>query len=384
MINNFFEDKLNISISCASGVERALKSELNRLGFTDVPIVNGMASVIGYAKDVARLNINLKTADRVYIKLANYTAQDFDTLFDGAKQVDWKRIIPKNAQIVVTGKSVKSKLFALSSCQSIIKKAIVDKLSSFYNIKTLPECGAKYNIVFNIFKDEVELFLNTSGAGLHKRGYRDLVGIAPIKETLASCLLLYSDFYKDRPFLDPFCGSGTIAIEATKIALNIAPGILRKFDFNSFDNFDNRIFQSEIERARDLEKKDAKLEFFASDIDPKAIKLATYHAKKAGVDKYISFKNCDIKDVKLPKDFGTIVSNPPYGERVYDKIEAENCYKHLGNLVRNSNWSAFIITACKSFERHFKKKADRIKKMYNSNLECNYYYYYGKKIEKGD
>ncbi len=370
-------------MTCASGVERVVKSELARLGYPSAPAINGGITFTGDPLAVARCNVNLRCADRVYIKLAEFPVESFDDLFDGVKVVDWAAFLPEDAYITVNGKCVKSKLFAVSACQSIVKKAIIEKMSSQYKIRSFCEEGAHYGVEFSVFKDVVSIYLNTSGQGLHKRGYRDMVWIAPIKETLASSLLLLSDFYWQRSFHDPFCGSGTIAIEAARIALNIAGGIDRKFDFNSWRNFDAGCYATAYEQARDLEKRDRYVEISGSDIDPKAVKLAERHAQKAGVGKNVKFSVCDVKKFRPQGDYGTIVTNPPYGERVYDKEEAEECYKNLGNAMRgNDGWSLFCITPAKNFEKLYGKRADRERKLYNSNKECKYYYYYGKKENK--
>lgn len=375
---NLLPDKLDIAITCASGVEKVLKSELNRLGIKDVPAINGTLCFSGDISDVARCNLNLRTADRVYIKLTEFKAETFDELYEGVKSVRLEDYIVSDAKIVVNGKCVKSKLFAISACQSIVKKAIADRLCSKYGVNYLSENGADYSVEFSIFKDTVSLFLNTSGIGLHKRGYRDMVGIAPIKETLASALVLFSDYYKTRPFADLFCGSGTIVIEAAKIAMNIAGSKGRHFAFNDWKNFDQKIFERVCEQAFDNENRDIPCELFASDIDPKAIKLAKRHAERAGVADKIRFSVNDVKNFKTDLKRGTIVTNPPYGERVYDKLEAEECYKSLGKVYKElDGWSAFVITSASGFEKMFGKKADRERKLYNSNRECRYYYYYG-------
>lgn len=372
-----FPDELNISLSCASGVEKVLKSELTRLGYQSVPAINGRLTMSGSPIDIARLNMFLRTADRVYINATTFLAQDFDALFENTKEVRWEDYFPEDAKIVVNGKCVKSKLFAISACQSIIKKAIVDRLCKVYHINRLNETGEEYQVDFLIFKDQVSININTSGVGLHKRGYRDLVGIAPIKETLASAILLLSDFYKERPFADPFCGSGTIAIEGARIALDIAGGMGRKFAFNDWVNFDKKIFDKVYEEALDRENRNKKIEFFASDVDKKAVELAKRHAHRAGLGDKIKFEVCPVKDFKNDLSNGTIVTNPPYGERVYDKKQAETCYKELGESYKKlDNWSCFVITSAKNFERHFGKKCDRERKLYNSNKECKYYYYY--------
>jgi putative N6-adenine-specific DNA methylase len=221
--------------------------------------------------------------------------------------------------------------------------------------------------------------INTSGVGLHKRGYRDLVGIAPIKETLASALLLLSDFYKERPFADPFCGSGTIAIEATKIALNIAGGSGRRFAFNDWDNFDKKLFDQVVLEAKDKENRNFKPEIFGSDIDPKAIKLAKRHAERAGLSKYINFSVCDVKNFRSDLKRGTIVTNPPYGERLLTPSEVSSLYKTLGKIyTKLDNWSLFVITAFEGFEKTFGTRATKNRKLYNSGKECRFYEYFRK------
>ncbi len=373
---------MDITVTCASGIEKTVKSELARLGYNDAPAINGAITFKGDALAVARCNVNLRSADRVYIKLKEFPALDFDSLFEGVLSIPWQDIIPKDGKILVNGKSVRSKLFALSACQSIVKKAIIEKMSKSYGSSYFSEKGATYEIEFAIYKDVCSIYLNTSGAGLHKRGYRDLVGIAPIKETLASGLLLMSDFYYKRPFRDPFCGSGTLVIEGAKIALNIAPGLDRKFAFNEWKGFDKKLYDLAIEEAKDKEERSRQIDFVGSDIDPKAIKLAKRHAERAGIADKVRFEVCDVGRLKLDAPQGTIVSNPPYGERVYDKEQAEECYKNLGKALKQSpGWSAFVITSAKNFPKHFGKKPDREKKIFNSNKECRYYYYYG---QKGD
>ena len=379
-----FKDNFDLTITCASGVEKALKSELKRLGYEDAPVINGALTFNGGMLDIARCNLFLRTADRVYIKVADFFADTFDFLFDGVKSVRWEDFIPPSAKIIVNGKCVKSKLFAISACQSIVKKAIVDRLSKKYN-QRLHETGAEYAVEFSIFKDQVSLYINTSGAGLHKRGYRDLVGIAPIRETLASAMILLSDFYYKNPFLDPFCGSGTIAIESARIAMNIAGGINRRFAFNDWENFDKKYYDLAREEALDKENRSIKTEFFASDIDPKAIKLAKRHAERAGVADKIRFSVCDVKNVTCPLSNGTIVTNPPYGERLLELKEAQKLYKILGEKFRElDNWSLFLITNDKSFEKFFGKIADKNRKLYNSNKECKFYYYYKNRVTKGE
>lgn len=374
-----FPQNLKISVTCASGTESALKKEIQRITGKDLPAINGRIEFDGNAQLVAKCNINLRTADRVYIKAGEFSALTFDDIYDGIRGIEWERYIPEDGCVLVDGKCVKSKIFAVSDSQRIVKKAIADRLCSVYKINRLKESGADYKIFFSLFKDELGVYIDTSGTALNKRGYRDRVGIAPIKETLASAMLLYSDFYKKRPFCDPFCGSGTFLIEGAKIALNIAPGIDRKFAFNRWQNFDDRFYQTAYEEAKDNEDYGIKPDIRGFDVDKKAIELTLYHAERAGVKNYIKASVSPIQNLKLWGNAGTIVTNPPYGERVYDEKEATECYKALGNAVKNSGWSAFIITPAKGFEKSFGKKCDRERKLYNSEKECRFYYYYGKK-----
>ncbi len=374
------KDKIKLTITCASGVEKVTKKELFRLGYGEVPAINGALTFDAELSAVARCNLNLRTADRVYINLAEFSAKSFDELFDGVSGIFWENYIPEDGNIIVNGKCVKSALFAVSACQSVIKKSIVNRLMKKYRVNSLNERGADYEVYFSVFKDTVTVMLNTSGQGLHKRGYRDLVGIAPIRETLASAMLLLSDFYYEKPLADPFCGSGTILIEGARIALDIAPGKNRSFAFNYWKNFDKKYYGLALEEALDKEKLNRKLEFFGSDIDGKAIKLATRHLERAGLKDKVRFSACAVKDFSSEMSNGTIVTNPPYGIRVYDKKDAEKCYAELGEAYRKlDNWSAFVITPANNFERYFGKRSDRERKLYNSNTECRYYAYYADK-----
>ena len=377
---NVYDEKLNILVTCASGIEKATKKELERLGFNETQAINGEIALKGDALSIARLNVNLRTADRVYLKITEFKAETFDQLFDGVKTVLWQNYFPKDAKVLVNGKCVRSQLFAVSACQSIVKKALSDRLCKAYGVNYMRETGATYSLEFRIFKDNCELLLDTTGTGLHKRGYRDMVGIAPIRETLASALVLMSDYYYKRPFADPFCGSGTIAIETARIALNIASGKDRKFAFNGWKNFDEKYIKLALEEANDKEIRTCKPQIFASDIDPKAIKLARHHAERAGVADVINFAVKDVKDFSLNLSGGTIVTNPPYGERVYDLDEARKCYKDFGKAYKKlDGWSAFVITSAKCFQNDFGKKADRERKIFNSNRECRFFYYYADK-----
>ncbi len=372
------EEKIKISVSCASGVEKVTKSELKRLGYGDPPAILGGINFSARVSDVGRLNVFLRTADRVYIDLAEFPAKTFDELYSGVTAIPFENYIPKDANIIVDGKCVKSTIYAVSASQSVIKKAIVTRLSDKYKVSYLPETGARYEIDYYIYRDVVTIKLNTSGAGLHKRGYRKKVWIAPIKETLASALILLSDYYKN-PFLDPFCGSGTIPIEAALIATDTAPGMMRDFDFLHWKNANDYKYDTAIEEAKDRIKRNNLPPIFASDIDNKAIKLAKEHAELSGVSDLIKFSVCPVDKIDIKEKNLTLVTNPPYGERVYDAADAKKCYEDLGKVCKNrEDWSEFIITSDKNFEKKFGKKADRKRKLYNSEKECDLYYFYRK------
>ncbi len=378
-----FPDKFTISVSCAAGVESVLKKELFRGFGIEAPAVNGRIEFEGDALTLVRCNINLRTADRVYIKTGCFDARTFDELFDAVKAVRWEDYIPKDGRVYVDGRCVKSALFAVSDCQRIVKKAIADRLCGVYGLNRLPESGSTYKIDFYLYKDEASFYIDTSGTGLHKRGYRDMVGIAPIKETLAAAMLLMSDFYKTRPFADPFCGSGTFLIEGARIALNIAAGIDRKFAFNEWKNFDKKIYELAFAEAKDKERLNEKPDIRGFDADKKAVELALRHAKRAGLEKVIRAEVLPVKKFTPWAENGTIVSNPPYGERVYGADDAKRCYRELGEALKGfDGWSAFIITPNKSFEKCFGRRCDRERKLFNAEKECRYYFYYPKNKQK--
>ena len=367
--------KRKVLISCASGVESVTKKELRNLGFVAPKAFDGKIAVEADDVDVARLNVFLRTADRVYMVIDSFFADTFDALFDGVYKINWADILPFNAKIIINGKSKKSKLFALSSCQSIIKKAILRKLSDKYRRSVFPETGEIYRIEFFIDNDVVNVCLNTSGDGLHKRGYRNLVGTAPIKETLCSALILLSDFNADSPFCDPFCGSGTFPIEATMIALNIAPGKFRDYDYKKWDFFDEKAHSLAMQEALDKEIT-RPLKIYGFDIDKNAIALSRRHALNAGVGDYIHFQTQDVRDFSCRYKNGCIVTNPPYGERLLTKKQVEELYSVLGSLWKSlDNWSLSVITACDTFEKAFGKKCDSNRKFYNSNIQCRFYQY---------
>ncbi len=369
---------LKLTVTTASGVESVTKRELNKLGYNG-PSVNGAITFDADENAVARCNMFLRTADRVYITLGEFPAFTFDELFDGVASLPFEDFMPSDAKVLVDGKCVKSKLFAVTASQKIVKKAIMTRLSKVYKTSLLPETGEEFKVEFAIFKDVVSIMINTSGQGLHKRGYRDYVGVAPLKETLASAMALLSDFYYDKKLIDPFCGSGTIIIESAKIALNIASGIDRRFDFQSWSKFDSRYYMLAREEALDKEYRDKTLDFIGYDIDPKAIALSRRHAERAGLKDKVKFEVAPVSDLVLDGKYGTVITNPPYGERLLDKKEVSLLYKTLGKAYKNAdNWSLFLITSADNFEKDFGMRADKNRKLYNSNKECRFYEYFRK------
>lgn len=363
---------MKIVITSASGVEAVTKRELYNLGYEASPFINGKCYVEGDFKDVAKLNVSLYTAGRVEIELGSFKAETFDELYDNLVKLEYEKFLDKNAKIIISAKSVLSKLYALSAIQSISKKAVCTRLSKIYG--ELNEDGSQYKIEVALFKDVATVYLNTSGDGLHKRGYRTLVGEAPLKETLASAMVMLSVWNKDRPLADLFCGSGTILIEAVRIALKI-PSTARDYDFLHWNCFDVSIYEQVKFEAESQIIKDSNLKVYGYDIDPDQIKLAKYHAKKAGVSAYIEFFNKDMREFASNKTRGVIISNPPYGERLCTRKQIVSIYKAYGRVFDSLNdWSAYTLTSVTDFENLFGKRCKK-RKLYNGKLECNYYTY---------
>ncbi|HKL94418.1 MAG TPA: class I SAM-dependent RNA methyltransferase [Clostridia bacterium] len=372
---SYFDGKLNISVASASGIEAVTKNELVGLGYAPGGANNGRITFSGSFLDVARCNMFLRTAGRVRINIAEFSATTFDELFEGNSNVRWEEILPQDAKIIVTAKSYKSALFSMSAIQSITKKAIVERMKKKFSINVLEESGATYSFEVSIVNDIATISLDTSGVGLHKRGYRTMVGEAPLRETTAAAMLLLSFWKWDKPLIDPFTGSGTIPIEAALIATNSAPGLNRHFAFEEFPNAPKLTAKDE---AQQLIISDRKLRISGFDIDPKAIKLANLHAENAGVKDLIHFQTADMRTVSSRFSYGVIVSNPPYGERLMKGAELFELYKDFGKMFSSlDDWSAFVITSCLSFEKHFGKRADKWRTLYNSELECRFYSFYG-------
>ncbi len=366
---------MEICVTSASGIEAVTKRELYKIiGKEDLSAINGRIKFEGDESDVAKCNLNLRTGNRVEIVLGGFKAETFDDLFEGIKAIPFEEYICRDGKIIVNAKSVQSKLFAYSAIQSVSKKAICERLCKKFGVNELNESGARYKIEVAALKDYVTVTLDTSGDGLHRRGYRGLVGEAPLKETLAAALVELSVWNKSRPLADLFCGTGTIPIEACMIALNIPAGLNRGFDFQNWKCFDKKIFDRAAEEAKANIVTDADLRIGGFDIDDKQLKLARKHAELAGVDKYIHFQRADMRDFSSRFSHGVIISNPPYGERLSDRKEVEKLYRDYGKKVASlDDWCAYTLTPVDDFERLFGKKADKKRKIYNGKIECCYY-----------
>lgn len=366
---------MEICVTSASGIEAVTKRELYKIiGKEDLSAINGRIRFEGDESDVAKCNLNLRTGNRVEIVLGGFKAETFDDLFEGIKAIPFEEYICHDGKIIVNAKSVQSKLFAYSAIQSVSKKAICERLCKKFGVNELGESGARYKIEVAALKDYVTVTLDTSGDGLHRRGYRGLVGEAPLKETLAAALVELSVWNKSRPLADLFCGTGTIPIEACMIALNIPAGLNRGFDFQNWKCFDKKIFDRAAEEAKANIVTDADLRIGGFDIDDKQLKLARKHAELAGVDKYIHFQRADMRDFSSRFSHGVIISNPPYGERLSDRKEVEKLYRDYGKKVASlDDWCAYTLTPVDDFERLFGKKADKKRKIYNGKIECCYY-----------
>lgn len=362
------------------GMEAIAAKEVQNLGY-ETTIENGRVLYKGDARAIVKSNLWLRSADRVKIVVGRFYATTFEQLFDETKNIPWENYISENGSFPVQGRSLKSKLFSVPDCQAIVKKAIVERLKKAHHQQGwLREDGALYKVEVAILKDEVLLTIDTSGAGLHKRGYRLAQGEAPMKETLAAALVLLSNWKGDTPFIDPFCGSGTIAIEAAMIAQNIAPGFNRDFASEEWDIIPRSMYDEERTKAEEVAEYDKEISILASDIDPAMVEIARNNATEVGFGDIIQFKQMNVHDLSLSAEKGAIVGNPPYGERIGERAEVEAMYKYLVELIENNpKWSLYILTSLKTFEILVGKKATKRRKLFNGYIECTYYQYWGEK-----
>jgi putative N6-adenine-specific DNA methylase len=359
------------------GVEAIVADELRALGYADLVVENGRVCFTGEARDIARCNIGLRCADRLLIKAAEFKATDFEELFQQTMRVGWETFIPVDGKMHVTGKSHKSGLASVPDCQSIVKKAVVEAMKRRYKGTWFAEDGPVYRIEVALLNDIATLTIDTSGPGLHKRGYRKDTGEAPLRETLAAALVRLSRWRPGREFADPFCGSGTIAIEAALIGSNRAPGIDRSFAAESWPHIPPSVWQEARQEARSAVN-DAPVRILASDIDAAVLRAARENAVRAGVADSVQFQRQPADQFRSRRKYGCIVCNPPYGERTGDSREVERLYKQMGAMYAGlDNWSLFALTPSTYFERLFGRRADKKRKLYNGNIQCYLYQYLG-------
>ncbi|MGM9619505.1 MAG: class I SAM-dependent RNA methyltransferase [Oscillospiraceae bacterium] len=367
---------LQFMIPCLFGLESLVGDEIRRLGLTGVQVENGHVLCQGEWKDLCRLNLNLRCGERVLLQVGKERAETFDELYEAAARQPWEDFIPRDGQFPVKGYSLHSKLFSLPNCQKIIKKAAAVRLGGKYGLEQLPETGELYQIQFAMRNDVAEFYLDTSGPGLRKRGYRAVSLEAPLRETLAAAMVLLTRYRGRDPLCDPFCGSGTIPIEAALIAKNRAPGLDRRFDAQRWAVLPSSLWMEAAEEAMDKEFHGT-YEIWGGDIDPRAVALAQDNARKAGVEDTVRFEQADATRFHWGGPYGRIVTNPPYGERLLDKQAAEQLYRAFGAAVRKlpDTWRVAVLSSHTEFERSFGAEADRKRKLYNGMIKCDLFQY---------
>ncbi len=365
---------------CLFGLESVLSGELKRLGFEDISVTDGRVEFTADAEGIARANLNLRTAERVLIVLDSFRAVTFQQLIDGAEKVPFEEYIGKKDAFPVKGWSLNSQLHSVPDCQSIIKKAAVKRLSRKYGVAWLEESGPTVQIQFSINKDIATIMLDTSGIALHKRGYRKVANLAPIRETLAAGILDIARIYPDTQLYDPFCGSGTFLIEAAYKAKNIAPGIYRRFAAEKWDSLPSKIWQTSREEAIEKIRKDIEFTAFGSDISQDSLEIAEANARRAGIAGLVRLEKADVKNFTIPDRKSLVVTNPPYGERLMNGEDLTKLYQTMGNVFQPSQQTAYyIISSAEDFEQGFGRKADKKRKLYNGMLKCNLYQYFAQK-----
>lgn len=369
--------KFDMCVPCLLGLEGLIAEELRDMGAENVNAENGRVLFSGDEHILARANIRSRYSERILITVGTFEAHSFEELFQGTKALPWEKWVGKKDRFPVKGYSLNSDLFSVSDCQSIIKKAVVERLKTKYSIPWFEETGALYQIQFSIMKNKVTLLIDTSGRGLHKRGYRPEANAAPLKETLAAALCRISQLRHYHTLYDPMCGSGTILIEGALMALNIAPGLYRRFTAETWSQFPSEIWQEERRNAVSLQRHDIDFHGYGYDIDPVAVKIARENARKAGVDKYLTFEVRDVADFEPVTERATVIVNPPYGERLLDTDNARNLYKILGKKFPAQKGRSYtVITADEEFEKFFGRKADKSRKLYNGMIKCRAYMYF--------
>jgi putative N6-adenine-specific DNA methylase len=378
----FMSKSYTLIATAAQGIESLVSDEVKQLGYEIDKVDNGKIIYKTDALGIARSNLWLRTADRVKICIGEFTATTFDELFVQTKALPWEDFIPEDGQVPVIGKSVKSKLYSVPDCQAIVKKAIVERLRQKHGlVSRLPETGALYRVEVALLKDVATLTIDTSGAGLHKRGYRIQQNEAPLKETLAAALIKLTNWRPNDPFVDPFTGSGTIPIEAALIGQNIAPGFNREFASEKWDIVPMKIWDEARVEAEEVAKYDQVLDITGSDIDHRMIEIAKGNAQEAGLSDLIHWKQMQVRDFHPKVSNGYLVGNPPYGERLGEKEEVKKIYRDLGRIMNNHpDWSVYILTSYPDFEKIYGRKATKKRKLYNGFIRTDYYQYFGKRV----
>lgn len=372
-------------VPCHFGLEAVLKKEIYDLGYEISKVEDGRITFLGDAEAICRANIFLRTAERVLIQVGRFKATTFEELFQGIKAIPWEEYVPEDGKFwVKKASSINSKLFSPSDIQSIAKKAMVERMKTKYKKDWFAEDGAHYPVRIFLLKDEVTVAIDTSGDSLHKRGYRTMTSKAPLTETLAAALILLTPWRKERILVDPFCGSGTFPIEAAMIAANIAPGMNREFTAESWTNLiDRKLWYECVQEAEDMIDTSVEVDIQGYDIDGDVIKAARENAKRAGVDHMIHFQQRAVADLRHPKKYGFIITNPPYGERLEEKADLPELYSQIGSAYANLEaWSMFLITSYEDTERYIGRKADKNRKIYNGMLKTYFYQFMGPKPPK--
>lgn len=375
-------DKMEWIAPCHFGLESVLKREIQDLGYEIVQVEDGRVTFAGGMDAVCRGNIFLRTAERILLKVGSFRAETFEELFEGTKEIPWEEYIPQDGKFWVTkAASVKSRLFSPSDIQSIMKKAMVERLKTRYRIQWFPETGSSYPVRVFLMKDVVTVGLDTTGTSLHKRGYRPVAGKAPIAENLAAALIMLTPWKRDRILIDPFCGSGTFPIEAAMMAANIAPGMNRSFTAESWTNLiPKKSWYEAVNEAQDMIDDNIEADIQGYDADGEVLRAARRNAEEAGVSHLIHFQQREVKDLSHPKKYGFIITNPPYGERLEEKETLPRIYKEFGDAFRKlDSWSAYMITSYDDAERYFGKKSDKNRKIYNGMIRTYFYQFSGPK-----
>lgn len=375
--------RLELVAATAFGLESIAAREIKKLGYEEVNVQNGKVVFWADEEGICRSNVWLRCAERVGVKVGEFPARSFEELFEETRKIPWEDWLPPDACFPVTGKSVKSQLYSVPDCQAIVKKAIVERLKSKYGISWFKEDGPQFPVQVSILKDITTLTIDTSGKGLHKRGYRELAGEAPLKETLAAAMVYLSYWHADRALLDPFCGTATIPIEAAFIGQNRAPGLKRNFVAESWPVIESKHWKRTREEAENVWNKDIPLHIYGSDIDGKALDLARKNLKDTGLEGKVFLQKLPVKEVRSRFRYGHIITNPPYGQRLGSAEETEEIYRQLGEVfLALRDWSLHLITALPKPERYLHRRWDKNRKLYNGRLECHYYQFFGPKPPK--